>query len=454
MTARITDSTSFGHLWGTPEMRAIFDERPRVQGWLDVIAALARAQAGAGLVPPEAAEDISAFARVELLDLDAVAELTRRTGHSTLGLIQVLQAVLPPRAREHVYAYATVQDVTDTWTSLAMRSVGGVVWRDVRRLEELCLELAARHRETVMVGRTHGQPGAPITFAFKVAGWADELRRHLDRLRDGAPRWLVGQYGGGVGTLTGLGDAGPTVRQRMCADLGLADPRISWLSSRDRVAEFAHVLALVTATLARIGDEVYELSRPEIGELREFAEPEVVGSITMPHKRNPERSEHLVTLARLTRSSAALLTEAAVSTHERDGRAWKTEWVALPEACLLTGVSLSIGIELLEGLEVDTDAMRANLARTTGRATSARLLAELGATMGPRAAQTALQKALATSRETGASLPDAVHSAGLMDAELVAALVAEPDLGSASAMVDAVLAAAEQARADEGGRWP
>src|SRR5207344_331688 len=151
---------------------------------------------------------------------------TRLIGHSTLGLIRGLQAALPPGVGEHVYAYATVQDVTDTWTSTAVRAVGGVLWRDLRRLEERSLGLAAEHRDTVMAGRTHGQPGAPITFGFKAAGWADEFRRHLDRLREGAPRWLVGQYAGGVGTLTGLGPAGLAVRARLCAELGLSEPAI------------------------------------------------------------------------------------------------------------------------------------------------------------------------------------------------------------------------------------
>jgi len=454
VTARIADSLGFGHLWGTPELRAVFDERARLQGWLDVIAALARAQAAEGVIPAEAAEMITAGARVEALDLDAVAEQTRLTGHSTLGLIRCLQAVLPPAAREHVYAYATVQDVTDTWTSTALRAVGGILWRDLRRLEELALGLAAEHRDTLMAGRTHGQPGAPITFGCKAAGWADEFRRHLDRLREGAPRWLVGQYAGGVGTLTGLGPTGLAVRARLCADLGLAEPAISWLTARDRVAEFGHLLALITGTLARIGEEVYELSRPEIGELREGQDAEVVGSITMPHKRNPERSEHLNTLARLTRAASAVLTEGTTSAHERDGRAWKAEWVALPEACLLTGTATAFGIRLLAGLEVDAAAMAANLERMRGASASAALLAALGRRVGPRAAQLALQEALRDGQRRGLGVAEAVAEAGLLGPGEVGPLVASPDPGAAGEMVDAVLTRAAAARAAEPACWP
>src|SRR6185437_12847357 len=171
--------------------------------------------------------------------------------------------------------------------------------------------MAARHRDTVMAGRTHGQPGAPITFGFKVASWADEVRRHLDRLQQGRPRWLVGQLGGAVGVLGFFAPNG--------AELGLQDPGISWLSARDRIAEFGTVLALISGTLARIGNEVYELQRPEIGELREPTTADAVGSITMPHKRNPEGSEQLDTLARLVRANAGVLLEGLVAGHERDG---------------------------------------------------------------------------------------------------------------------------------------
>src|SRR5437879_13299857 len=145
-----------------------------------------------------------------------------------------------------------------------------------------------------MVGRTHGQPGSPITFGFKAASWADEVRRHLERLREGAPRWMVGQLGGAVGSLAFFGDRGVAVRGSFCRRLGLREPDVSWLVSRDRLAEFVHLLAMVTATLARIGNEVYELQRPEVGELRAATRPEAVRRVPMRHKRNPDGSAHLV----------------------------------------------------------------------------------------------------------------------------------------------------------------
>jgi adenylosuccinate lyase len=399
-------------------------------------------------VPSEAAEQITRLARVELLDLEQVAEQTRVTGHSTLGLIRALEQVLPAEVHEHVYVGATVQDLSDTWTSLALRAVLGEVWRDLRRVEELLLDLAERHRDTLLAGRTHGQPGAPVTFGWKAAGWADEVRRHLDRLREGAPRWLVGQLGGGVGTLAALGPSGLDVRRRFCAELALGDPGISWLAARDRVAEVGGVLAMVTGTLARIGAEVYELQRPEIGELREPARAEQVGSITMPHKRNPERSEHLDTLARLVRANSGVLLEGMVGQHERDGRSWKAEWVALPEVCLFTSSALQIAVDLLEGLEIDQEAMLANLDSYTG---SERALALLAPRMGKHAAQGALQSALSAGRVAGQPMATALRQAGLLTDAETESLV--PDPGAAAAMADLVVARGRAARAKEVLPW-
>jgi adenylosuccinate lyase len=359
--ARITDSALYGHLWGTQELRLIFDEPAVIQSWLDILAALARAQAELGLLSEEAANAIAGHAQVELLDLAQIAESTRRTGHSTLGLIRGLQEILPPEAREWIYYGATVQDVTDTWTALTVKQVGAIAWRDLRRIEAVLLDLSELHRDTPMAGRTHGQPGAAITFGYKAAGWADEIRRHLHRLREGSARWLVGQLGGAVGTLAFFGDRGLALRQRFCALLGLGDPGISWLSSRDRLEEFVHLLASTASTMARIGNEILQLQRPEIGELREPAGPDAVSSITMSHKRNPEVSEHLVTLARLIRASAGVVLDGTVQEHERDGRSWKAEWVAFPEVCLLTGTALSYAHRVLTGLEVDEASMRRNL---------------------------------------------------------------------------------------------
>jgi adenylosuccinate lyase len=452
MGTRLSDSEQYAHLWGTPELAEVFEERARLQRWLDIITALAVAQARLGIIPDDAAEPIAAHAHVSELDLDYLAVETRRTSHSMLGLINALQQVLPEEATKHVYVGATVQDVTDTWFALVMRDVGRVVWRDLHVIEDRLLALAVEHRDTLMVGRTHGQPGSPITFGFKAASWADEVRRHLQRMSQGRERWLVGQLGGAVGTLGFFAPRGAELRREFCAELGLADPGISWLTSRDRIAEFGALLAMICGTLARIGNEVYELQRPEIGELREPTTGDTVGSITMPHKRNPEGSEHVDTLARLVRANAAVLTEGMVAGHERDGRAWKAEWVALPEVCLLTGAALAMAERLLSGLVVDAEAMRANLDGHGDQLASEQMLAGLTRRLGRHAAQRLMHDVLAPS---GRDIHD------VFDARVADGGATEQDrqpwttwqVGDAGTMVDDVVARARSARSVEPDPW-
>jgi adenylosuccinate lyase len=214
---------------------------------------------------------------------------------------------------------------------------------------------------------------------------------------------------------------------------------MSWLTSRDRVVDFAQVLALISGLLARIGGEVYELQRDEIGELREAAAPGTVSSITMPHKRNPERSEHLDTLARLVRANTGVLLEAMVQNHERDGRGWKAEWIAFPEVCLFTGTALAVAIDLLSGLEVDTGRMAANLAARADAVNSEQLLAALAPDMGKHQAQARLQEAF----RSGSARP--ASPAGLAGAGRA--------LASAIAMTDHVVRRGRAAREAEPDRW-
>jgi len=449
---RLSDSDQYAHLWGTAELAEIFEERARLQRWLDIITALATSQARLGIIPREAADQIAAHAHAQELDLEFLASETRRTSHSMLGLISAFQQILPETARGHVYVGATVQDVTDTWFALVMRDVGGVAWRDLREIEDRLLALAVTHRDTLMAGRTHGQPGSPITFGFKVASWADEVRRHLQRLSEGRPRWLVGQLGGAVGTLGFFAPRGAELRAEFCAELGLGDPGISWLTSRDRIAEFGTLLAMICGTLARIGNEVYELQRPEIGELREPTNGDTVGSITMPHKRNPEGSEHLDTLARLVRANAAVLAEGMDGGHERDGRAWKAEWVALPEVCLLSGVALAMALRLLSGLVVDAGAMRTNLDSLGDQAASEQMLARLTRRLGRYAAQRLMHDVLAPGSRDVHEVFDVLIADGVVteqDREVWTTW--EP--GDAGRVVDEVVARARRARSVEPSRW-
>jgi adenylosuccinate lyase len=441
----IIDSVVYEHLWSTPAARARFGERGRMQAWLDILAALATAQADIGLVPRAAAEEIAATADIDAFDLEEIAAGTRASGHSTVGLIRAWQARLSGEAREWVYWGATVQDVTDTWTGLAMRDVLDDTAADLERLERALLALAREHRETVVLGRTHGQPGLPVTFGFKAAVWAAEVRRHRERVAQARPRLAVGQLAGAVGTCSFWGDDGLALQLRMCDGLGLEAPDITWLTARDRVAEFLTLLALVTGTLAKIGREVYQLQRPEIGELAEATREGLVGSITMPHKRNPELSEHLGTLWRIVRGAACLALEGVVHEHERDGAAWKAEWAYLPEACVVTAAALSFGVELVEGLEVDTERMAANVAAQGGWVQSEPVMRALTDRLGKHTAHELVYAASMRGRAAGRTLREALEADSAIAAAFTAAELDElldPVTAArpAIALVDRVLA--------------
>ncbi len=446
MDAHMIDSRIFGHQWTTSDAQAIFAESARVARWVEVLVALARAQAECGIIPKDTLPDIEGLADREL-PIDEIAERTRATSHSTLGMIQVLREHLSEKSREYIYYGTTVQDITDTAQVLELRAVANLIWRDLWAIEADLLALAETHRETPMVGRTHGQPGSPISFGLKAAVWADEIGRHLQRLKDGRDRWCVGQLAGAVGSLGFFGEQALSLRKAFCTELDLNEPDISWINARDRLAEFAQVLAMAATTLARISNEVFTLQRMEIGELAEKSNPNTVGSITMPHKRNPEASEQIVALARLVRVNANVLTESMVQENERDARGWKVEWAVFPELCHYALAATKMARQLVAGLEVNQKAMARNLGAEAG---SERVLSKMSARLGKHAAQAVLQEAFLKARDTGVTVRDALSHVATNE-ELVD--LATPDIGASAEMVDRVIRSANRRRADETGAW-
>ena len=441
VSAHPADSAIFGHLWTTPEASALFTDEGRTQAWLQILAALAQAQADAGLIPAAAAESIRAHADVSLLDLGLVAEQTRRTGHSTMGLITALRAVLPEQAREWVYYGATVQDLSDTWFALVSRAIGNIAERDVTRMRDRALALAVRYRDTPMCGRTHGQPGLPVTFGFKAAVWAAELDRHLQRLRQGRSRWEVVQLGGALGTMEFWGDAALGLLTGFAGQLGLGVPVIPWITARDGVAEFLWLLAAMSATAGKIGNEVYQLQRPEIAELRESFTPGTVGSITMPHKRNPEISEHLVTLARVIRAQVTTGLDGMICEHERDGRAWKAEWLVVPEVSMAFAACVGAAARMLDGLQADPERMRRNVAACHGYLLSEPVMRALAARLGKHSAHEAVygiaMHGIDEGQDFRAALREDPRLDAIPDAELDELLEVRTSIGCCAAFVTA-----------------
>ena len=408
MPTHIMDSPIFGNAWHSDEMRAIFDDLPLLQGWLDVIVALAESQAELGFIPADALPEIKRVCRIELLDLAAVQGGYAETGHSMLGLIRELQKLCHDTAGEWLYYGATVQDITDTATALALRKVWRIVLRDLRQIESDLLALAVAHRETPMSGRTHGQPGLPITFGYKIAVWISEIRRHLERLKEIEKRLGEGQLAGGVGSLSSYGARGLELQANFLTRLGLRAPLISWINARDTQVELMNLFTLIAATFDKIGHEIYNLQRPEIGEVREGFVPGTVGSITMPHKRNPEIAEHLGTLARMIRHQTHCLAESLVHDHERDGRAWKVEWGVIGPLCGMMGALLRLGQTMCAKLQVDAPRLLANLAATQGFVLSEGVMLALASRIGKQSAHDLVYHTAMQAAETGQSLKAAL----------------------------------------------
>jgi adenylosuccinate lyase len=451
MSIHIIDSPIYGDAWASAEMRGMFDDIPRLQGWLDVIAALAEAQAELGMIPADAAPEIRRVCYVEQLDMAALQRGYAETGHSTLGLIRELKKLCRGAAGEWVYYGATVQDITDTATAIALRKVWAIVFRDLRRIEDDLLALAVAHRDTPMAGRTHGQPGLPITFGYKVAVWACEIRRHLERLKDVSRRMGEGQLAGGVGSISSYAEHGFELQERFLARLGLRAPVISWIAARDTLVEFVNLLAMIAGTFDKIGHEIYNLQRPEIGEVREGFVPGSVGSITMPHKRNPEIAEHLGTLARLIRHHANCLAESQVHEHERDGRSWKIEWGVIGPVCGMTGALLRLSITMCANLEVDSARMMANLEASQGYVLSEGVMLALAGRVGKQTAHDLVYSAAMAAVQAGLPLKTALleHAeiAGhLSAAEIDALLDYRRQLGLCPQLVDRVATASTAAR--------
>jgi 3-carboxy-cis,cis-muconate cycloisomerase len=361
-----SDSSLLGPLFSDLAMAGIFSDEHFVQRLLEVESALARVQARLGLIPVPAAEQIEAACRAPVVDMAQLREATERDGYPIIGLIAQIRAQVGAGASGFVHFGATTQDIMDTALILQARAGLELLEADLNNLIHKLAALADRHRHALMAGRTHSQQALPITFGFKVANWLVPLVRHRQRLAEIRPRLLAAQFGGAVGTLAALGEAGLRVQQALAGELNLRVLPMPWHTQRDNLAELAAWLALVSGSLAKMAQDVILMAQTEIAEVRESAGEERGGSSTMPQKANPIASEVVIAAARANASLLASMFQALVQEHERATGSWQMEWLALPQMFALTASALKKTLFVSEHLVVDEARMRANVRASNG----------------------------------------------------------------------------------------
>lgn len=448
MPSHVIDMIMMKNNFGTEEMRQVWNDESRLQKHLDVEAALALAEAELGLIPDEAAKAIAEVAKVENMDISAIAAEVLKVKHSLVPTIKSVQKLAGAEHGEWVHYGATTQDIVDTGFMLQLKAAHAIIVRDTKAVARELARLAETYKTTPIAGRSHGMQGLPTTFGFKIAVVLDEVIRHLDRLKEVEARVFTGVLGGGVGTHASFGPKGPEVERLTMDKLGLLAPNICWHSSRDRSAEYAGVTGMISATLGKLANEFYNLMRTEIDELEEPFTSGKIGSTTMPHKRNPAALEGVASLVKPVRYNVALAQECMIVEHERDAMSWRGEWVAIPENCIYLSAQLASMKNILQGLIVKPENMLRNLNALGGLLLSERVMFVLAGPMGKQTAHEVVYELCMESVEKNIPFRDM-----LMSDERVTAVftqeqleeVMDPStyLGSAPETVDVVLRAAK-----------
>jgi len=383
--ASMIDSPLFGGLFTTEEMRKVWSDKTTIQKWLDVEAALARAEAKLGIIPQKHAQEITRKARVELIDMEEMKRQLFHTHHPIMPLIRCFQKACSPGAGEFIHWGATTQDIMDTGAVLQLRDANDLIVGDLKETYRLLAKIAKKYKNTVQAGRTHGQHALPITFGYKVAVWASEVKRHLQRIKQLSPRVFQGQFAGAVGTLASIGAPGFRLQKLMFADLRLAVPEIAWHVARDTIAEIVFVYAMIGSTLTQVCNEIVGLQRTEVAEVEEPFHMGKVGSSTMPHKRNPMMSEGVIALSKLIHAQVGPALVDMIAENERDQRGWMAEWSFLPETCCLLSGMLFWTNKVLAGLIIYPENMNRNLNILHGLLLSENVMLKLGEKIGRQA---------------------------------------------------------------------
>ena len=424
-----------------------FSDRAIVQAMLDFEAALAEAEAEAGVIPATAVAPIKAACDVTLFDIAAIGRDAALVGIIAIPLVKALTGKVNERARGYVHWGATSQDVIDNAFLLCARQAFAAIRADLVAAIEAAITLAEKHRETIMPGRTLMQQALPITFGFKAAVWLSGLTGAAARLRHVAENSLVLQFGGAAGTLAALGDNGTKVRAAIAEKLELKEAPITWHAERGRVFDIATALAALSGACAKIATDMLLMMQSEVAEAFEPAAPGKGGSSTLPHKRNPVGSIAIRANHFRIAGMMATMTVALEQEHERAAGAWAAEWETMRELFVLSAGSVERISEILQGLEVDSARMRQNLDASLGLPLAESLMMVLAEKIGRAEAKhriEAASKLALNSRRPLAEVAKAEPAiAGNISAEEIdRALNPRHYLGSADSMIDAALKAA------------
>jgi 3-carboxy-cis,cis-muconate cycloisomerase len=358
------DSKIFGPLFNDPEIAGLFDDEAFLRAMLKVEGALAQVEARLDIIPSSAGEQIADICNNIVLDPRQIGQDTRRDGVPVISVVNALREAVGEEAAPYVHWGATTQDIIDTATVLQIRSVIQILEQRLVPLIHRLADLANRHRTTVMAGRTHGQQALPISFGIKVAGWLAPLLRHKKRLAEQRSGLLQLQFGGAAGTLAALGENGLAVMRGLSQALNLNLPIMPWHNQRDGFCEFAGWLSMLTASLAKMGQDIILLTQNEVGEVMESGGKDRGGSSSMPQKRNPIVSELIIAAARTNASLLSAMHNAMIQEHERATHGWQVEWLTLSQMILLTGGALANALFLAQSINISETQMRQNLDRS------------------------------------------------------------------------------------------
>lgn len=399
MSVRLIES-----LATTEPLAEVFSDLSVLQAMLDFEVGLARAEAELQIIPQSAVRAIARCSRAEEYDVRVLAEETLRAGTPGIPLVKALRQRVQQedaRAADFVHWGATSQDVADTALVLLLKKAAQILDTDLARIEKALRSLVAKHRKTVMMGRTLLQPAPPVTMGLKAAGWRAAVRRGRVRLQRAFSEALVLQFGGASGTLAALGNRGSRVAELIANRLRLDLPDAPWHTHRDRLAEVVCACGILTGSLGKMARDVSLLMQHELGEASEPGGGGRGGSSTMPQKRNPIASAiALGAASRVPGLTAAFLSQ-MVQEHERGVGGWQAEWPTISELIQSSGVAIASMAEVAEGLTVSPARMKENLKSTQGTIFAEKAALLLSAKLGRETAHEALEHATDSKRMRG-----------------------------------------------------